>query len=658
MGDNDSEERPSSIPTRVVRAAFSTPGAIAMPRMPRPSQSSRSRARACRRLVAGPGGALVAAAVLAAAGLAGSAEAQNRVEQRRDVGGAERVGSGGPRPVPGAAPPATQPRSGGRYVDQGSQQFLGGANPIVGDPGAEFRRRNELVTGNAPGGRGFRGVVGYSSPFDFRGGLGSDDLFEFRAASLFSDPRLLQAAPSLRYGIAMGQLEVYRSGRAAAAGDIRDAQIQSQRLGDLQRMQPGADGQLSQLRRIVDASALEAGLDQYIARTGAPTAIGVVQTRGNLTRRLSASSLAGLQPALADADLNQFGVPTATSGAFGPTQDPYFISGMLSPMDQARLVEDARTGRVSGAVGELFRDSFLDTRVDPRDRMDRGLDERLDQMVPSTRLGEPETTEADSLPSWQRIRDEVARRHASTLRGGAAVDGMPSEEERRGIETDLERLRRGLGATPGGTPSPDPDAGATPDEGEGDGEDAETPLDVTAFGRILRHGQRVDSLVDPADRTRAAELIGAAEGELRRGEYFQAERSFTRALRLVPGHPTATAGLAHARLGAGLFIPAAMVLRDLFTYQPEMIGATYAAELMPNRPRLLQSLESLRERAEGGRDGADTGLVIAYVGWLLQRPEVIREGLGLMEQADPADSLRRLLGAIWLERGADTDADG
>lgn len=660
MGDNDLEERPPSIPTRVVHAAFPTPGAFAMPRMPRPSQSSRARARAraCRRLAGGPGGALVAAAVLAAAGLAGPAGAQNRVEQRRDAGGAERVGSGGPRPVPGAAAPATQPRSGGRYVDQGSQQFLGGANPIVGDPGAEFRRRNELVTGNAPGGRGFRGVVGYSSPFDFRDGLGSDDLFEFRAASLFSDPRLLQAAPSLRYGIAMGQLEVYRSGRAAAAGDIRDAQMQSQRLGDLQRMQPGADGQLSQLRRIVDASALEAGLDQYIARTGAPTAIGVVQTRGNLTRRLSASSLAGLQPALADADLNQFGVPTATSGAFGPTQDPYFISGMLSPMDQARLVEDARAGRVSGAVGELFRDSFVDTRVDPRDRMDRPLDPRVDQRVTPTRLGEPEATEADGLPSWQRIRDEVARRHASALRGGAAVDGMPSEEERRGIETDLDRLRRGLGATPGGTPSPDPDAGATPEGGEGDGEDAETPLDVTAFGRILRHGQRVDSLVDPADRTRAAELIGVAEGELRRGEYFQAERSFTRALRLVPGHPTATAGLAHARLGAGLFIPAAMVLRDLFTYQPEMIGATYAAELMPNRPRLLQSLESLRERAEGGRDGADTGLVIAYVGWLLERPEVIREGLGLMEEADPADSLRRLLGAIWIERGADTGAGG
>ncbi len=642
-----------------------------MPRMTRPSQPSRSCTNARgRRFVAGSSRVLAAAVVLSAAGLSGTASAQNRVEQRRDAGGAERVAPGGPRQVPGAGP-ATQPRSGGRYVDQGSQQFLGGANPIVGDPGAEFRRRNELVTGNAPGGRGFRGVVGYSSPFDFRDGLGSEDLFEFRAGSLFSDPRLLQAAPSMRYGIAMGQLEVYRSGRGAAAGDIRDAQTQSQRLGDLQRMQPGVDGQLSQLRRIVDASALEAGLDQYIARSGAPTAIGVVQTRGNLTRRLSASTLAGLQPALADADLNQFGVPTATSGAFGPAQDPYFISGMLSPMDQARLVEDARAGRVSGAVGELFRDSFLDTRVDPRDRMDRALQERVDLQAPSTRVGEPETGETDeteALPSWQRIRDEVARRHASTLRGGAAVDGMPSEQERRGIETELDRLRRGLGATPGGVPSPDPGAGVTPDAGggdgqaedggEGDGADAERPFDVSAFGRILRHGQRVDALVDPADRSRAAELIGAAEGELRRGEYFQAERSFTRALRLVPGHPTATAGLAHARLGAGLFIPASMVLRDLFTYQPEMIGATYAAGLIPNRPRLLQSLESLRERAESGRDGADTGLVIAYVGWLLERPEVIGEGLELMEQADPGDSLRRLLGAIWIERGADTDAGG
>ncbi|MHC4808972.1 MAG: hypothetical protein ACYTEV_01220 [Planctomycetota bacterium] len=641
-----------------------------MPRMPRSSQSSRSR-RSAGRPGIGSGPAMVAAVVLSVVGLAEAASAQNRVEQRRNAGGAERVAPGGPRNTPGtpgAPGSVTQPRSGGRYVDQGSQQFLGGANPIVTDPGAEFRRRNALVTGNAAGGRGFRGVVGYSSPFDFRASLGSEDLFEFRAASLFSDPRLLQAAPSLRYGTAIGQLEVYRTGRGSAAGDIAAGQVQSQRLGDLQRMQPGVDGRLSELRRIADASALEAGLDQYISRSGAPTAIGVVQTRGDLTRRLSASTLAGLQPALADADLNQFGVPTAAAGAFGPTRDPYFVSGMLSPMDQARLVEDARAGRMSGAVGELFRDSFLDTRVDPRDRMDRALDERVDQQVPSTRVGEPETDETDRLPSWQRIRDEVARRAASALRGGAAVDGMPSEEERRGFESDLERLRRGLGATPGGVPSPDPGGAVVPGgmpgagdadaEGDGEGEDAESPLDVTAFGRVLRHGQRVDALVDPADRSRAAELIGAAEGELRRGEYFQAERSFTRALRLVPGHPTATAGLAHARLGAGLYIPAAMVIRDLFTYQPEMIGATYAAGLMPNRPRLLQSLESLRSRAESGRDGADTGLVMAYVGWLLERPEVIREGLDLMEAADESDSLRRLLGAIWLEGAVDTGDGG
>ncbi|MCX5691535.1 MAG: hypothetical protein NTV94_17380 [Planctomycetota bacterium] len=51
---------------------------------------------------------------------------------------------------------------------------------------AEVRRRNDLVTGNAVGGRSFRGDAGYRSADEFRGSLGSDDLFSFRRDSLGS----------------------------------------------------------------------------------------------------------------------------------------------------------------------------------------------------------------------------------------------------------------------------------------------------------------------------------------------------------------------------------------------------------------------------------------------------------------------------------------
>ncbi|MCL4220165.1 MAG: hypothetical protein KJZ65_02225 [Phycisphaerales bacterium] len=50
----------------------------------------------------------------------------------------------------------------------------------------EVRFRNAIATGNAPGGLSFRGDLGYTAPGDFRGDLGSDDLFAFRRDTLYS----------------------------------------------------------------------------------------------------------------------------------------------------------------------------------------------------------------------------------------------------------------------------------------------------------------------------------------------------------------------------------------------------------------------------------------------------------------------------------------
>ncbi len=615
----------------------------------------------------------VAALAAAAAGLvvlaAAPAMAQSRVDQRSG-GGAERVtpprvGGAPPAAGPGASgPPPGQPGARpGQRVDQSAAQFRGGQNPIVVDPGAEFRRRNALVTGNAPGGRNFRGVVGYSSPFDFRGELGSDDLFDFRAETLYSDPRLIQAAPNLRYGNALGQLEVYRSARGAAAADIGDAGIRRGQADDLRRQGIAGDPRLAELRRVVDATALDAGLDRFVTRSNTPLPVGLVRaSMQDQPRALDASGLTGLQIRLAESDLEQFGVPMAANLS---------AAGMLSPMDQARLLEDAREGRSMPRVGGVFADTYIDERVDPEARGDR-----MDASVPSPRVGESrEADPADSIPAWQRIREEIARRYASEGRGDDIVDGMPTEGELRELEQDLEQLRRGLGAAPGAAPRPDrreEDPGPLDDLGGPDPDDPDAdrippadPLDVLRIGRSLRHGERIETFVDAEDRTRAGELIGVGEGELRAGQYFRAERTFTRALRLVPGHPTATVGLAHSRLGAGLYIPAAMVLRDLFTYQPEMIGATYADELVPNRPRLLRALETVRNRVGQTDDDSDTGLMLAYVGRLLDREEIVTEGLGVMDQADPDDPLLPLLAAVWAEgmltpeRGGEaSDGDG
>lgn len=68
-------------------------------------------------------------------------------------------------------------------------QVPGTGTPAPGttrDFAAEVRFRNSIVTGNVGGGAAFRGKVGYTDPMDFRGKMGSDDLFTFKRDSLFS----------------------------------------------------------------------------------------------------------------------------------------------------------------------------------------------------------------------------------------------------------------------------------------------------------------------------------------------------------------------------------------------------------------------------------------------------------------------------------------
>ncbi|MBU6412505.1 MAG: hypothetical protein KGS45_03455 [Planctomycetes bacterium] len=68
-------------------------------------------------------------------------------------------------------------------------QVPGTGTPAPGttrDFAAEVRFRNSIVTGNVGGGAAFRGKVGYTDSMDFRGKLGSDDLFAFKRDSLFS----------------------------------------------------------------------------------------------------------------------------------------------------------------------------------------------------------------------------------------------------------------------------------------------------------------------------------------------------------------------------------------------------------------------------------------------------------------------------------------
>jgi hypothetical protein len=167
------------------------------------------------------------------------------------------------------------------------------------------------------------------------------------------------------------------------------------------------------------------------------------------------------------------------------------------------------------------------------------------------------------------------------------------------------------------------------------------------FGLILRHGERIDALAS-GDIERFDELMRSAEEGLREGRYFWAERRFNRALRFVPGHPMATAGLAHTQLGAGLYRSAGLTLRSLFTHQPEMIDATYDPALLPNPPRLQEAVTTMEARLRLMDDPSSSGFLLAYLGRVLGERELVERGLDALAQHAPGDPLLPLLEEIWL----------
>jgi hypothetical protein len=106
----------------------------------------------------------------------------------------------------------------GRALDRNSRVGSGGVNQRSSTISNEVRFRNAIVTGNAPGGMSFRGSVGYTSPFDFRGELGSDDIFRFSRDSYFSGLAASPAARTFRSVDALSfQMEVSMHGVAGRA---------------------------------------------------------------------------------------------------------------------------------------------------------------------------------------------------------------------------------------------------------------------------------------------------------------------------------------------------------------------------------------------------------------------------------------------------------
>jgi len=510
----------------------------------------------------------------------------------------------------GAALVAAEPCSG--------QNALGGGGALDGNlingtsrynwaaPSANYRGRNLLVTDNVAGGRGFRGTVGYTAEFDFRGATGSDDLFRERANSAFSAPSFIAAGrtmQALRYGQSLNEIEYRKATRGATVQNFNDMRYVPSEFDD---------------RLNLDKIAISSTTSAIYESASDSRIVGMVRDEDDRPLAAIASSLMGVQI-----------VPLETHGS---------MIG-LSTFDMARANQDALLGHGSETIGLEFDGGFRNLL---------GAEARAATLVePDVRQGQ---IDFNAESSYLSILERIADRQA-----GSGVD-VETPKLLSDLDSQFAALR-GAVTSPSDDAEGDDAADDEPDTrlpglpdvlqpsqtpGSGLPTTAET---IAAIAEALRHGEKLDHYATE-DPTRFNELMKSGGEWLADGHYFWAERHFDRALRFTPGHPLATAGMGHAQIGAGLHVPAALTLRRLLTTNPELIDVRYGPELLPSRVRLNRAVEQLRDRiVRVERDRRLRGFVLAYIGHQLDEPALVKEGLGHMDD----EPLRALLEAVWLD---------
>jgi len=576
--------------------------------------------------------------------VAGAASAQSQVQGNRvgtQVGGTR---MGGPSTGRGLADPTLS----GRGQGLGDGNALGGqtfrwsqttgagrasgsgnildANPQLGAGGAnsgsipvDYSARNLLVTGSVPGGRGFRGSVGYTADKDFAARTGSDDLYTFRADSAFSNPAFANSPFARdRFLVAQG-LGVFEYRRESTPATVDNP--------SMLRDQPE-----SRLR--LDRANAQMSFGRGNWEINADRTIATTTSTRNEPLRYVISPLRGLQ-----------------------------IENMTDPLTRGglRLYERARA-RQDIATGIMTLDDYKSVRagmsVEPTDP--RRVDKRLRPETESERL---RLDGAKVLPkSYLDILDIINKDKPETPK----PEGAPAA----GDKTNLDKVREALEPL---RPRPRPDAintdptksstgdtasgslvspEGTPRSAEADREAGRekqrgVEMSVEDAARILRHQQTINEL-GRDDKRRVDELVKQGEAALREGDYFRAERRFEQAQGLAADNPLTDAGIAHAQLGAGLYLSASLTLRNLFTSFPELIDAKYDRALLPAQDRLDTAIGVMRQRMQRGDDVAGYGLVLAYIGHQTGDRALVAEGLAGIGGNEKLDTTRKLLEGVWL----------
>ena len=377
---------------------------------------------------------------------------------------------------------------------------------------------------------------------------------------------------------------------------------------------------------------LSVGEDRVVARGQAPNGEPI---------RYVVSPLRGLQMESMNDPFVQTGL-----GLYEQARARRDVNLGLMSMDDVRKLQAANRGQLQlDSMNDVLR--VKDARVMPKDYLDlvdqvdkaaEGAEARVRQGKAGTekagteKVDLPTSTAAERLKLLQESIDARAKARQARPGDQTAVPGAAVPEGQAGGANDPDTMDGG---------EADREAGRVDERGK--------LLTVPEIAEVLRHGRTIGQLGSD-DRQRVNELIIAGQELLRKGEYFEAERRFTMANEFARGNPLVEVGIAHAQLGAGLYLSAALTLRRLFEAQPVLIDARYSADLLPQDERLEAATKRLAERIDAGEDAPSYGLVLAYLGHQLRDAALVEKGLEAIGGNERLDAQAELLKAIWLKR--------
>ncbi len=294
--------------------------------------------------------------------------------------------------------------------------------------------------------------------------------------------------------------------------------------------------------------------------------------------------------------------------------------------DQPRVTEPDSTQTVSDRLQQL------------RSRMLKGTDADTQGASPSLKL--------KPVNGLIGGTDWLARKSSTLAQNGVVL----SSQER--MMRDDARVRSTV-------PLPGQDI-KPPSDLSSDRKSTIPDVDPETLRAIREAGGIVDTLVPSGTgfRDLYAEHIKRGQEQIKRGQYFQADDSFTQAAGIKSDSLAAQVGRIHAQIGGAVFRTAANQMRRLLRIRPEASGVHYAADLLPDKDRLEQVTIRLREiSAWSGQPARDASLLLAYVGYQTRDASVVSEGLSRLEKlADPSEPdtdirdgvIARFLRGVWV----------